>query len=134
MKTGLIVQGGLAAFLLLVGLLCVASSQRFYPATLPFLTAAAACVLLAVRGVRVPDKATPMFCVLTPLHGLLFFPFWFAMSRWPGGDDGPGMIWLTIVGGGSCLAGVLGLAFGIIGAVSYGRAKRMTETEGTRNL
>jgi hypothetical protein len=111
MKTGLIVQGGLAAFLLLVGLLCVASSQRFYPATLPFLAAAAACVLLAVRGVRVPDKATPMFWP-HPLHGLLFFPFRFAI-RGGWSDDDP-MIWLT-KSGWICIAGVLGLAFVIIG-------------------
>jgi hypothetical protein len=129
MKTGLIFQGGLAALLLLVGLLCVAASQRFYPATIPFLTAAATCVFLAVRGVRVPDKAPLMFWIITPLHGLLFFPFWFAMSRWPGGDDGPGMIWLTIVGGGSCIAGVTSLVFVIIGTLSHGKAKREMKTE-----
>lgn len=129
MKIGLIVQGGLAALLLLIGLLCVAASQRFYPATIPFLTAAVMCLFLAIRGLCVPAKASLMFWLLTPLHGLLFFPFWFAMSRWPGGDDGPGMIWVTIVGGGSCLAGVTSLVFGIIGAFSFGKEERTMKTE-----
>ena len=127
MKAGLIIQGGLAALLLLVGLLCEAASQRFYPATIPFLTAAATCVFLAVRGMCVPDKAPRMFWLLTPLHGLLFLPFWFAMSRWPGGDDGPGMFWLTVVGGGSCLAGGTSLVFVIIGGLDRS-ARKMPRT------
>ncbi len=126
MKIGLIIQGALAAFLLLVGLLCVAAAQRFYPATLPFLIAATVCVVLAIIGISLPGKRALMFWGLTLLHGSLFFPFWLAMTHWPGGDDGPGMMWMILVGGGACLAGALAVVFLIVGLISWHLGRQKT--------
>jgi hypothetical protein len=121
MKLGLLIQGAFAGLLLVVALLCVGSAQRFYPTTIPFALQSAACVALAATGLRLPERRRSIFWVLTTCHGLLFFPFLFAMALWPA-DDGTGMIWLAIVAGGSCLAGVISVVFLVVGWVSLQHA------------
>jgi hypothetical protein len=121
MKLGLVIQGAFAGLLLVVALLCVGLAQRFYPTTIPFALQSAACVVLAATGLRLPERRASIFWVLTTCHGLLFFPFLFAMALWPA-YDGSAMIWLAIVGGGSCIAGAISVVFLFVGWVSLRHA------------
>jgi hypothetical protein len=76
----------------------------FYWFTLPFLADTAVCVVLCCAGVVIRRTRQTVFWVVAPFHALLFVPFLFAMALWPGGDDGPGLAWLFLIGGGSLIA------------------------------
>ena len=65
-----------------------------------------------------------LFWISIPLHGLLYLPYNFAISRWPGGDDGPGMAWLLFVGGGAIIAGVIASVIVIIEIIRKTRRKQ----------
>ena len=119
MKAGLIVVGIWSAILLFISLAIVGAlgplyDGSFYPFTLPFIVWAGLCTILSIMGLVIKRARSTVFWVVIPLHGLLFLPFRFAIKRWPGGDDGPGMAWAFFVGGGSCIAGLLALVFILI--------------------
>lgn len=129
MKTGLIIIGIWSLCLFLLSLLIVGAfgslyDGSFYPFTLPFIVLAGTCVAVAVAGLVGKRIRSTMFWIAAPMHGLLFLPFQFAISRWPGGDDGPGMAWLLFVGGGSCIAGVLSLVLIVIAIIMTVQKKR----------
>ena len=95
----------------------------FYPFTLPFVVQAAVLVMLCAAGLAAKRAIVPLFWITIPLHGLLFLPFYFAITHWPGGDDCPGLAWLFFVGGGSCIAGILAIVFAVIGIVTTVRKR-----------
>jgi len=78
-------------------------------------------------GLVAKPARVDLFWIVIPLHGLLFLPFHFAITRWPGGDDGPGMAWMLFVGGGSCIAGALALVLAVIGVVITVRRRKEPE-------
>jgi hypothetical protein len=120
MKTGLVIVGVWSTILLLLSLMIVGAlgpiyDGSFYPFTLPFIVLAGVCILPPISGL-VAKKARPlMFWISIPLHGLLILPFRYALKRWPGGDDGPGLAWGFIIGGGSCVACLIALALLTVG-------------------
>jgi len=63
--------------------------------------------MLSVTGLIVKRHQASLFWIAVPLHGLLFLPFGYAVSCWPRGDDGPGMAWGLLIGGGSFIATLL---------------------------
>jgi hypothetical protein len=128
----LIVLGIWSLLLFGFSLLLACNAWRFYVFTLPFIITSGALVGLAATGIIVHRTRTAMFWIAIPLHGLLFLPFYFAMSRWPGGDDGPGLAWMVFVGGGSCIAGALAIILTVIGIVLT--ARKIKETEPTDAL
>lgn len=114
-KASLIIAGLWSAVLLLLSLAII--SERYYPFTLPFIISTAVLVALAIAGLVAKRARVVLFWIVIPLHGLLFLPFYFAITRWPGWDDGPGLGWLFYVGGGSCIAGALAVVLSIAGVV-----------------
>jgi hypothetical protein len=130
-KTGLVIVGiwSLCLFLLssyiaLFPLLIPSYRQFFYPFTLPFIIMAGECVALSAVGLRVMLMRSLIYSVVVPIHGILFLPYWFAVSRWPGGNDGGGIAWVLLIGGGSCIAGILSLVLIVIAAVTMLRTKK----------
>jgi hypothetical protein len=112
MKAGLILVGIWSLCLLLLSLFVVGAfdplhARSFYTFTLPFIILAALCVVIAVVGIAAKRARAVAFWVSTLLHGFLVLPYRFAMSQWPGGDDGAGMAWMYLVGWGSYVASVL---------------------------
>jgi hypothetical protein len=112
MKTGLILVGIWSLCLLLLSLFVVGAfdplhARSFYAFTLPFIILAALCVVIAVVGFVAKRARAVAFWVSAPLHGVLVLPYRFAMSQWPGGDDGAGMAWMYLVGWGSYVASLL---------------------------
>jgi len=132
MKAGLIIVGIWSAVLLFLSLIVTGAfgsiySGRFYTFTLPFIIAAAVLLLLALIGLVAKPARVVLFWIVIPLHGLLILPFHFAVTRWPGSDDSPGMAWLCLIGGGSCIAAVMAMVLAIIGIVITLRKKRKNE-------
>lgn len=119
-KAGLIVVGIWSLCLFAVSLLIVGAfgplyAGSFYPATLLFIIPAGICVIVATVGLAARNARPAAFWLGTSLHGLLFLGFRFAMNRWPGGDDGPGLAWLFVVGAGSSLASFVAVVFIVAG-------------------
>jgi hypothetical protein len=92
-------------------LLIALNSEYFYLFTLPFIIDSALIVILAITAGLFDRFAKPLFWTVLCLHGLLFLPFFFAHNRWPGGDDGPGLAWLMLIGSGSFVALILAFVF-----------------------
>lgn len=132
MKACLIIIGIWSAVLLFLSLVITGVfgslyAGSFYPFTLPFIIATGVLVALTVTGVSAKRARARLFWIAVPLHGLLFLPFYYANSRWPGGDDGPGLAWLFFIGGGSYIAGLVALIIAVIAAVISIRKKMETE-------
>lgn len=134
MKTGLIIVGIWSGVLLFISLAIVGAlgplyDGSFYPFTLPFIVLVGICTTLSIIGLVAQRARSAVFWVVTPLHGILFLPFRFAMKRWPGGNDGPGMAWLFLLGGGSCIAGLLALVLIVIGIIIIAGKAKETEPQ-----
>jgi hypothetical protein len=78
-------------------------AAHFYPATIPTMVQAGLGAIAAIVGLGVSRLRFLCLAVSSAALGLLGFPAFYAMLRWPGGDDGGGLGWLFIVGGG-CFA------------------------------
>jgi hypothetical protein len=129
MKAGLIFVGIWSLCLLLLSLFIVGAfdplhARSFYPFTLPFITLAALCVVIAVVGLVAKRARAVAFWISTPLHGLLFFPYRFAMIQWPGGDDGGGMAWMYLIGWGSYIASLLAVIIILIAVILMAKGKK----------
>jgi hypothetical protein len=122
MKASLIIIGIWSTVLLFMSLFII--SERFYPFTLPFIISTAVLVALSITGLVAKRARVILFWIVIPLHGFLFLPFYFGMTRWPGWDDGPGLGWLFFVGGGSCIAGALAVVLAITGVVITVRRRK----------
>lgn len=83
---------------------------NFYWFTVPFIAASGSCAVAAVVGLCWRARRSAVFWIVGPCHTALLVPFLFAMVQWPGGDDGPGMAWLFLIGAGSVVAFLLGAA------------------------
>src|SRR5512135_131116 len=116
MKTGLIIIGVWTTVLLfcslaIVGALGPVYSGSFYPFTLPFIFLAGISLVLSICGLVVRRIRAYIFWFAASSHGLLFLPFYYAIRHWPGGDDGPGLAWGFLIGGGSCIAAIIAIVF-----------------------
>lgn len=114
MRNSLIIIAAWSGVLLLVSLAIVGAFSPllyegaiFYSFTKPFIFVSSLLVIAAVTGVFSKRFQHALFWVTAPIHGLLYFPYRFAIDRWPGGDDGPGMAWLFLVGTGSYIAATI---------------------------
>jgi hypothetical protein len=131
MKAALILVGIWSLCLLLLSLLVVGAfnpfhAHSFYAFTWPFIILAALCVIFAIVGLAAKQVRPTAFWLSTPLHGLLCLPYRFAMSQWPGGDDGAGMAWMCLVGWGSYIASLLAIILIAI-VLMAGRKKSRAE-------
>lgn len=131
MKVGLIIICIWSAVLLLLSLLIAGICGFFEGGSLdlfmlpfPFILAAALVVYLTVKGLYDESARVKFFYIAVPLHGFLFVPFYFVLRHWPGGADGTGMVWMFLIGGGSCIAGALAVVLTFIGIIITIRKKK----------
>jgi hypothetical protein len=80
----------------------------FYAFTVPFMIVSFGSFLLALIGILIRKAQKFFFITSLILFALLVAPYAYAISQWPGGDDGPGMAWTIFVGGGAFLAAIFG--------------------------
>ena len=80
----------------LLGLLCIQMAQRIYPFAVPFIITVAMCSLAGI--VALVKNRRPMFVLQDGLMALSVVFFVLAVLNWSGGDDGPGMILVGVVG------------------------------------
>jgi hypothetical protein len=71
----------------LTSLFIALNAKHFYLITLPFISGSALIVALAIIAGIFDRLSRPLFWTVACRHGLLFIPFFFALNRWPGGDD-----------------------------------------------
>ena len=135
MKTSLVIVAAWSTVLLLVSLMIVGTfaplyEGHFYPFTKPFIFSSGFIVVLAIWGIAQQEARKVIFWSAVTLQGLLYLPYRYAINRWPGGDDGPGMAWVFLVGGGSYIAALIAVVVIIIAL----RGKRkMTEQSDSPN-
>jgi hypothetical protein len=137
MKAGLIIIAFWSLRLFLFSLLITGAfpflyAGSFYLFTLPFIISSGLCFVLASLALSILKNHSSVFWVTTVLHGLLIIPYGFAMSLWPGGDDGPGMAWCYVLGEGSCVAAVVSIILVLCVSVSiivkYKKRQKTIET------
>lgn len=63
----------------------------------PFVVASVTCVVAAAVAMATSAISRVAFWVADASCSCLLPAAWFAMDRWPGGDDGPGMMWSIFV-------------------------------------
>jgi hypothetical protein len=88
-------------------------SGSFYWFTTPHLILA----LLSPVFVIVDFKLVARWSVTIASVSMLGLPvtYWFAATRWPGGDDGPGIAWALLVGGFSLVTVLAGIPLLLLG-------------------
>jgi hypothetical protein len=92
----------------------------FYPFTLPTVFVAAFCFLLSALALAKVVARRISFWLVVSVGSSAFIMSRYAMAFWPGGDDGPGMLWLLLVGFGSALLSLSSIVMFILGAaISY---------------
>lgn len=117
----------LVACVVMLGVSChraVEGALQFYPATIPTLVQAGLGGLIALAGLTFVRKRFVCLFISSAALGLLGLPAFYAMSQWPGGDDGGGMGWLFIVGGGCAVSLVVALVTVGLGILELGRPRQ----------
>lgn len=131
MKIPLIIVGAWSFVLLLTSVSITGAFGSFFPGRyyfcmLPFIVTTAVLVLLVLVSLFTDRARVILFWITIPLHGLLVFPWYYALNRIPGGDDGTGMAWFFFVGGGACFAGVMGILISLYGISHHHYKKKET--------
>ncbi|MES9972375.1 MAG: hypothetical protein ABW092_20270 [Candidatus Thiodiazotropha sp.] len=116
MGPGLFFTGAWSLILFAASLLIASTANQFYVSTLPFIVTSGLIVILAFIAAQSDRLRRGLYWAVVSMHWLLFVPFFFALNRWPGGDDGPGLAWLLFIGSGSFIAFILAIVFAIKGA------------------
>jgi hypothetical protein len=89
----------------------------YYPFALPTVAIALYCMSLSTLGlVNIVSRSAGFWCVI-PIGCSIYLAFLYAMSQWPGGDDGPGMFWALFVGASSGLMSVTNIVLLVLGLV-----------------
>ena len=107
MKIIILIIAALWSLLLLLAAMMVSGAFPFYAGSfywfsVPFHFHASTCMLLSVMCLLRPNQDIRK--IISWLLRLLPISWIFAMMQWPGGDDGPGMAWLLLVGSGSMIS------------------------------
>jgi len=89
----------------------------------PYIALAVSCALAAAAGLRWAAVQRRAIWVAESSCFLLPFASWFAILRWPGGDDGPGMGWLLVVIPASIAAFAIALVIAVVFMVHKSRNK-----------
>lgn len=127
-KTGLIMNAitGLVTSLLSLTAINAFSfvySGSYYPFAIPTVAIALYCFSLSTLGlVRLVPRKAAFWCAV-PMGCLAYLSFIYAMSCWPGGDDGPGMFWGLFVGAGSGLMSLTNTVLLVMGTVRILKTK-----------
>jgi hypothetical protein len=101
------------------------NALAFYPTTIPVMVQAGAAAGVALLGLLLPWRPARLACiVLSSLAmGLLFAPALYALSGWPGGDDGGAFGWMFIVGG-ACVASFFVALITLILGIVFSAARK----------
>ena len=87
----------------------------FYPFTLPFLFQINLIVVVSIFVLT--KKSLPLYFFNLVSFTLLIGSSSFAMTRWPGGDDGPGLAWSFLIGLGTIGTLMLGVVLIVLSVV-----------------
>jgi hypothetical protein len=63
----------------------------------PYVLSTALATLLSIMALSYKNRRTLLVCCAATVNLALPIFCWYAISRWPGGDDGGGMAWLIFV-------------------------------------
>jgi len=96
----------------------------YYSFALPTVVAAVFCLLFSVLGLSGLLPKRVAFWWAVPAGSLTFLAAAYALSRWPGGDDGPGMFWMLFVGSSSAILSILSVVLLVVGIVAAVRNRR----------
>ena len=110
--------------------LCVQAAQGTYPYSGAFIIVLV--VASTVGGVAVLRGKLLLYLLQNALTVLAFAKFILAVSNWPGGDDGPGMILIAGVGPLLLAATVISIGSAIVLLVSLIFRKQADETADRR--
>ena len=94
----------------------------FYWFTVPHLTLLPLSLTAIIADSRLGARATfwrALICLCCALPTFLF-----AMNRWPGGDDGPGMAWAFVIGPASLVNALVGIP-----ALHFAHRRRQTAAQ-----
>jgi len=97
----------------------------YYSFTLPTVVAAAVCLLSSVLGLSGVLPMRVAFWSAVPVGSVTFLAAAYALSRWPGGDDGPGMFWMLFVGSSSAVLSLLSIVLLFVGIIAAVRNRRV---------
>jgi len=89
--------GILCAWAFFVGV--ILPKEKFPWFIWPFIVQAVFVLVLAVLGGVRSSLRRPLFWRVFVLFGFLFLPAWFALDKWPGGDDDVDLAWFFLVAG-----------------------------------
>ena len=81
---------------------------NFYGFTIPFIVASFSSFVLAVCGLWIKAKRKIIFIYSLVLFSSLVVPHSYALLQWPPDDDGAGILWSFVLGGGVLLALIFG--------------------------
>ena len=108
------------------------NAVKFYSETLYILIQAAAGTAFAGIGVLGLDNRKASLVVSSLTLALLFIPWCYALSIWPGGDDGGAFAWFFIGGGACALSFFIGFGTLLTGLERL-RAQRRKSEEAKKN-
>ena len=87
---------GITVFDSWLGWLCVKAAHHTYPFSVPFVVTIVICSCVGLVAVGMNTRATSL--IHNGLVMLSLIPYFLAVGNWPGGDDGPGMGMVFIIG------------------------------------
>jgi hypothetical protein len=92
------------SFLLFAISLLLSSQSGFYTFTIPFILLSFCTFVVGICGLAIQNKRSAFFVSSLIILALLIIPYSIAVSQWPPDDDGIGIGWSFILGGGVLLA------------------------------
>ena len=130
-RAGLMLEAVLS---LVTALLCLTAVNAFsflypgsfYPFTLPAIAIALFCFASSAAGLADAGRRERWFWSVVAVGPFMTVAHGYALYRWPGGDDGPGMFWGLFVGAGSALMSTASACLLVWGWVAKVRSRRDT--------
>jgi hypothetical protein len=110
---------GLTIFDSLLAHVCIHVAQRIYPYSLLFLVSV---IISSLAGIfAIVKKTVAVSLIQNSIVILSLVLFAVTVAHWSGGDDGPGMILVIVIGPTLLMAALLALISTIISLMKYGK-------------
>ena len=92
------------SFLLFALSVLISGASGFYAFTVPFILLSFCTFIMGICGLVIRNKRKSFFVFSLILLAMLVIPHSFALLLWPPDDDGTGIVWSFVLGGGVFLA------------------------------
>lgn len=116
--------------LLLSYRLAVHNALAFYPETIAVMVQAGVAGALALVGLVSSRRQLLFLALSSAILGLLFLPWYYGGTGFPGGNDGGGMGWLILGGGGCLLSFVYAIIAVLLGCILRKQVPRSEPASG----